>query len=522
MTEPDDFGFSALATLAHVGEPTRSIRHVAFWKNWTTAVFAERPRLVPRDSRAADPSDPSATHEFVSCRAVRIGCTLLMPRGKPRAALVVAHGYEGVPSLAESAEEWKPLADDGLAVLILRVRGYAGSQADVPQLVAHSGAIDGGGGGQWITHGLESPLSDHGLGSEWAFSYAVADTVNACRALRGAIAADPPLLMSGESFGGALCILAASALSESDEIARLAIGLPSMGDWPWRLALPERRTARGAGGLVRRFVADHADRAEEITTTLRVFDAVIHARRVRGCVLCKLATLDDAVPAPSAAAVFNALGADPGRKWRCVVKYGHFDGGIADLRRHAGYAQLAQEFLTNASLPCENFRELSDLDPSKAAPGKRAGSPVPPRESDPESLFGPGPAPADPDEPLIQAYVSGGRTLDDLPYTPEFERLFRAAAAGRSEREVFHRLHNLRKAGRLPRLGKPASLPPRLDAGGEARLAALVVEAVGSLGQRDQLPYTQAFDSLVERFNQQAGRTLAPHDVWRLIAKLAK
>jgi len=41
------------------------------------------------------------------------------------------------------------------------------------------------------------------------------------------------------------------------------------------------------------------------------------------------------VPAPTAAAVFNALAGDPGRKWRFTVRYGHHDGGVADMRRHA-------------------------------------------------------------------------------------------------------------------------------------------------------------------------------------------
>jgi len=45
---------------------------------------------------------------------------------------------------------------------------------------------------------------------------------------------------------------------------------------------------------------------------------------------------------------------------------------------------------------------------------------------------------------------------------------------------------------------------------------------VGSLGQRDQLPYSEQSGPLVAAFNQQTGRDLTPHDVWRLVAKLAK
>lgn len=144
------------------------------------------------------------------------------------------------------------------------------------------------------------------------------------------------------------------------------------------------------------------------------------------------------------------------------------------------------------------------------------------------SLFGeaaeerraPGPSP---DEALIVAYQSTGRTLDDLPYTDDFARLYRSLG-GRcgSEREVFHRLHNLRKAGKLPKLGKPETRPPRITPEEEQILERLVVEAAGTLGQRDKLPFTAQMDGVVERFNGETGKSLGPHEVWRLVAKLAK
>jgi hypothetical protein len=127
------------------------------------------------------------------------------------------------------------------------------------------------------------------------------------------------------------------------------------------------------------------------------------------------------------------------------------------------------------------------------------------------------------DEPLIVAYRSTGRTLDDLPYTDDFDRLHRSLgpAAG-TQREVFHRLHNLRKAGKLPKLGKPETRPPRITPEEEDALRALVVEFAGTLGQRDKLPYTPQMDVVVERFNGATGKNLDPHVVWRLVAKLAK
>lgn len=128
---------------------------------------------------------------------------------------------------------------------------------------------------------------------------------------------------------------------------------------------------------------------------------------------------------------------------------------------------------------------------------------------------------------IIEAYAEQGRTLDDLPYTDEFETIYAVLTAGVSTPAVsraalFHRLHNLRKAGRLPRLGRARSSITKIDHQQEVQLTALVEAAVGSLSKRDQLPYTETFTELITRFNEQAGLNLEPHQVWRIIAKLAK
>ena len=126
---------------------------------------------------------------------------------------------------------------------------------------------------------------------------------------------------------------------------------------------------------------------------------------------------------------------------------------------------------------------------------------------------------------LIEHYQAAGRTLDDLPYTPEFEALYMAIdgeRSGRDRRAVFHKLHNLRKAGKLPRMGRASEAPPQITPEDEGVLVQLVVELVGTLGQRDQLPFDARFDQLVQVFSQRTGRTMSQRDVWRLVAKLAK
>jgi hypothetical protein len=144
------------------------------------------------------------------------------------------------------------------------------------------------------------------------------------------------------------------------------------------------------------------------------------------------------------------------------------------------------------------------------------------------TLFGGGdlekPALAQEDQLLIDAYQQAGRTLDDLPYTSEFETLFAATGdpLGRDRRGLLHRLHNLRKAGKLPRMGRASEPAPKITPEDEALLAELVMAEVGTLGQRDQLPFDSRFDHLVQVFGQRTGRTMSQRDVWRLVAKLAK
>ncbi|GAB5497051.1 MAG: hypothetical protein Phyf2KO_21310 [Phycisphaerales bacterium] len=142
-----------------------------------------------------------------------------------------------------------------------------------------------------------------------------------------------------------------------------------------------------------------------------------------------------------------------------------------------------------------------------------------------DSLFGNDIDRAARDDAIVSAYEHASRTLDDLPYTDEFETLIakvRETDEAAQHREVFHRLHNLRKAGKLPRLGRAASSPFKLSYEDEQLLIGLVRDAAGSLGQRDQLPYTAEFDALAGTFTRETGLNLDRHALWRVIAKLAK
>ncbi len=152
--------------------------------------------------------------------------------------------------------------------------------------------------------------------------------------------------------------------------------------------------------------------------------------------------------------------------------------------------------------------------------GDSLSAAAPPRSSD--ALFAEDNTnTTDPDQAIIAAYATQKRTLDDLPYTEQFEAI--AQTVGNDDRAaLFHRLHNIRKAGRLPKVGKAWEAAPLITDEQAGLMTQLVERAVGRLSLRDQLPYTPAFDEIVQRFNAQAGLHFSPHRVWRVIAKLAK
>jgi hypothetical protein len=125
---------------------------------------------------------------------------------------------------------------------------------------------------------------------------------------------------------------------------------------------------------------------------------------------------------------------------------------------------------------------------------------------------------------LIGVYEKIGRTADDLPYTPHFETLYSDYCAHYPDQkpsrgEVWRHLLNLRKGGKLPRLGEARSPAPEISQEEKTQLQKMLGDAIG---KRDRLPYTDRFEQLVNDFNQHRPRALSPHLVWRLVATLAK
>lgn len=356
MIEPDDFGMSAVRTMAHVCDPTKSSDHSGFWKRWYERLVMGSPVL--RERTKHDPSDPTATHDFESIGGVRIGCSLVAPpEGTPvRGALVSTHGYTNPPALGTASHRWRKLADNGVAVLELRLRGYPGSQIGIGDQTTP----DEHGAG-WIGRGFAAADA-----SEWILPHAIADACNGVRILRNILLgrsgirldidpelASPGVWLHGESVGGGVATIAASLLigrlPDDTIIERLAIALPSLGDWSWRL----HQMCSGTAADIRRVIENHPDRAAELIDRVRLCDAAVHAAHVRIPTLAMLATRDSVVPAPAAAAVHNAIDSGPGRKWRFVVPYGHCEGGVYNSRRHALYARAMMDFFDPARQPMD-------------------------------------------------------------------------------------------------------------------------------------------------------------------------
>jgi argininosuccinate lyase len=186
-----------------------------------------------------------------------------------------------------------------------------------------------------------------------------------------------------------------------------------------------------------------------------------------------------------------------------------------DVREWLGPANVVARYRTYGNAGLRGYRQQLAQWKQRLDSAAVSGAPA-------AGLFGDALPLGDGDQALIDAYVHHNRTLDDLPYTGEFEAIFAAAGDGRSRRDVLSRLLNMRKAGRLPRIGKAKEAAPLVTDEQEAALSSLVAEQCGGLSMRDQLPYTDRFDSVVINFNARTGVRFSPYQVWRVVARLAK
>lgn len=322
ISAPDDYGMSPDNTLAHRADDDLPPE---FESHWST--FREECRALP--ARWHGRLDHRSLVWMTSARAVTVAGDLRVPGGgstAPRAIVILLHGASPDEHFEHQSDPWHAHC---VATLRIRVRGYPPSTRELGDRRSN-----------WIRNGLEVP-------DAWIVRGAIADVMQAVRGCRAIFGDDVPLILCGESLGGGLAVMAASQCArlitdaEQDvvtpRIDQLIVGLPSLGDWRWRAG----RYSGGIGADVNLFLEQMRDDADRFLEQIRLCDAALHARWVTCPVLAKLAHRDDTVPAPSAAAVINALGSTALR--RHAVMYGHYDGGIADLRLHARFERLKYE-----------------------------------------------------------------------------------------------------------------------------------------------------------------------------------
>lgn len=320
ISAPDDYGLTPQQTLGHTASSETLEGFDAYWHNLREAIGS----LPVRWRGSID----GELNEVIipSLQSVRIVARITMPPRTPR-GVVIAIPAHGIATESNSTGDQPPQVADAwterdLIMLRLAVRGYPPSTIDIDDL-----------GDDWILHRIESA-------DAWIMRGAVADVVQAYRCARSHFGKDMSISLHGESLGGGLAVLAAAQLAAmGDPPTRLIVALPSLGDWRWR----NTRYCNGAGAKVNMMVeALRGQQRDDLMRTVLLFDAALHARACNMPVLAKLALQDDTVPAPSAAAVFNALGSQD--KWRFVTRFGHFDGGLADARRHALFERIHPAF----------------------------------------------------------------------------------------------------------------------------------------------------------------------------------
>ncbi len=477
-------GLAAVA-LSHVADMALPDIYNRAWSEW-------------RDVLEDHPAEPpvAGARVLAGFGGESVPCKVDLPGGTLCAVLVWA------PDADNQWRDVRALVERGIGVVQLGLRGCnAGERPNR----------------DWACEGLREGFDRGEDAVAWRLMRATGDVASA---LQGAAGLGVPVHARGQSLGGGLMVLALAGLSGMpgmSRVERLVLELPGLGDWKWRWAQAAKASLRGGtagaaegvGGGLLEYAGRFPARRTQLYNSLRLVDAALAAPKLHLATLCKLAVSDPVVPAPAAAAVFNAIGADTGHKWRFVVPMGHSNGDLASARRHAEFEKCSLDF----------------LDPSHSPQaGMRRWFGAPDGDAPESTLFGEGAGAATETASLIAAYEAAGRTLDDLPYTAEFDAFYESVTEGGSpsRHEVLHRLQALRKAGKLPRLGRAVSRPPAISDEDEAALAELVVGALGKLSLRDRLPYSPEFDAIVDGFNSAAGLALGPHDVWRLVAKLAK
>ena len=315
VSAPGDYGFTPGDLAERRVAPLLPPDFAEYWQLFREEVAAAQPR--PRGCDAV---------EFTSLRGVRIAMRVDRPADRIAGMLLILHGAEVSDDIEAEPPAWAQSLP--MAIVRVRVRGFPPSHADDP--ARHAGV-------PWILRDIEDP-------GQWIVRGAVGDVLLARRAaltmLSDELPPHAPWMLEGTSLGGGLAIIAAAqAALLGDPPARLAISLPSLGDWDFRTT----HVDLGFGGMIAERLRQLRGDGDRIRRSLALCDAVHHAFHVQVPLLARLAHRDEVVPAPAAYAVTAAIGS--AERALHYVTFGHYDGGLADLRRHAQFERRLTRFL---------------------------------------------------------------------------------------------------------------------------------------------------------------------------------
>ncbi|MBN2176370.1 MAG: acetylxylan esterase [Demequinaceae bacterium] len=244
------------------------------------------------------------------------------PSGRDESLPVVVQfqGYGGGRGLAIEHTFW---ASAGFAHVMMDTRGQGsswGGGGETPDPGASSAAVPG-----FMTRGILDR-------DEYYFRRVFTDAVRAVDAARSLPGVDASrTLVTGGSQGGGIALAAAGLVSD---LVGAMIDVPFLCHYERALAV----TDTDPFGEIRRYLAVHRAKADEVFDTLSYFDGVNLAKRTDAPALFSVGLMDQTCPPSTVFAAFNAYAGRP--KDIAVYPYnGHEGGGPHQTKRQFSFAQ---------------------------------------------------------------------------------------------------------------------------------------------------------------------------------------
>lgn len=292
-----------------------------FWKG--LAARASRVEPNPTRSPAEPASDGDATRtelaHFTSLDGIRLGGWLVLPEGKIRSAVIIAHGYGGRAALDP---RWAP-ADAAVFYPVARGLPSLSLVPGIPSV-----------GRQHALHGIDAADTYvHGgcAADVWCAVSALEEILGTRLGQRhGGLR----LGYFGPSFGGGI---GAMALPWDDRIDAASLYVPSFGANAARLAV----ACVGSGDAVSRWVDAHP----EAWGVLDYFDAATAARRLAVPTIVAPAREDPAVPPVGQFAIADAVPPEHRRIMPMTAGHREYPEEAAEM---AAYAAATRELFAGA------------------------------------------------------------------------------------------------------------------------------------------------------------------------------